>query len=116
MIFAHSPSASIKARVLMIGLFFLIIFLGGILYYIKYEVMELESRLSETLAKTQETEETLRVLGAEWEYLSSATMLERHVEGENYDRIRPSQVISFDALAGYGNSRSPVQNHMFVRY
>ena len=62
-------------------LFFLLALLGGfILFKVKYEVVEIEQRLTQTEQQITREKETIHILKAEWSHLNEPQRLQKLAE------------------------------------
>lgn len=66
-----------------------VVAVGGALFRIKYDVIDMENRLKHIQEKTELTKESIKVLQAEWGYLNNPTRLQRLAE--KYLHILPPE-------------------------
>ena len=63
------------------SIFFLLALLGGfVLFKVKYEVVEIEQKLSETELHIAREKETIHILKAEWSHLNEPQRLQKLAE------------------------------------
>ncbi|MBS0272059.1 MAG: hypothetical protein JSR85_05375 [Proteobacteria bacterium] len=67
--------------------FFLALVIGFILFKVKYEVVEIEEKISQTLRKMKRERETIHILKAEWSHLNEPQRLQKLAE--KFLDIRP---------------------------
>lgn len=56
---------------------FLLALVGGFLFHIKYQVVEIEGHLKKIDQQTQQVQEAIHVLKAEWSYLNKPERLQK---------------------------------------
>jgi len=83
---------------------FLVAATGYAMFQVKYEVMQQEETLARTNKEIAETREQLRVLDAEWDYLSQPNRLQRLASRYlSLSPISAAQITSLDALPQRGD-------------
>lgn len=88
------------------GLFFILaLFVGFILFKVKYEVIEVEQKLTETLQQTAREKENIHILKAEWSHLNEPQRLQKLAE--KYLDIVPMKT---DQIAAISNDREQETN------
>lgn len=66
-----------------------------ILFKVKYEVVEIEQRLSQTLKQIQREEETIHILRAEWSHLNEPQRLQKLAEAYlDIGPIKTDQIVA----------------------
>jgi len=66
---------------------FLALIVGGVLFKVKYAVVEIEQQLTETQNQIQRERENIHILKAEWSHLNEPQRLQKLAE--NYLDIQP---------------------------
>jgi len=88
------------------GLFFILaLFVGFVLFKVKYEVIEVEQKLAETLSQTEREKENIHILKAEWSHLNEPQRLQKLAE--KYLDIVPMKT---DQIAAISNEREVETN------
>lgn len=77
-----------------------------ILFKVKYEVVEVEERLSQTLRQIQREEENIHILKAEWSHLNEPQRLQKLSESFlDIGPIKTDQIVA--VLSSSENDRKP---------
>ncbi len=93
----RSRQKSMTPRRIFMGFAGGLIVIGALsLYQLKYEVMALETQLSQTRQSIEEETDTIRVLRAEWQYLTSPKHLEEYSFAHlNLQKVTPLQIVAY---------------------
>lgn len=95
---------TIRGYFLFYVIFFVI--LGGVLFHVKYTVLDLENENKRLRNKISEIQEEINVLNAEWAYLNEPERLFKLTQKYlNLRPIRGQQIVSYTDLdnSGFGN-------------
>ena len=91
--------------------------IGFGLYQVKYQVMQLEDDIAMIDHTIAEEREALRVLKAEWQYLTSPGVLEMHGPDKlALDKVIPTQVSTVEDLDYLGSTPVAQQQRVLLPY
>jgi hypothetical protein len=86
---------------------FLSLAIGFLLFQVKYEVVEIEEKLTQTLTQIKREKENIHILKAEWSHLNEPQRLQKLAEKFlDVMPIKVEQIASLD----YGLGGEPVNN------
>jgi cell division protein FtsL len=74
-------------------LIFLALFLGFVLFKVKYEVVAIEEELRQTLAQIRKEEENMHILKAEWSHLNEPQRLQKLAQYLDIKPIKTEQIV-----------------------
>lgn len=84
--------------------FFLALGIGFILFKVKYEVVEIEEKIKQTLRQMKRERETLHILKAEWSHLNEPQRLQKLAEKFlDIQPIKADQIASLNREVGNDN-------------
>lgn len=87
------------------GLFFILaLFVGFVLFKVKYEVIEVEQKLAETLRQTEREKENIHILKAEWSHLNEPQRLQKLAE--KYLDIVPTKTDQIVAISNESEEKA----------
>ena|ERR1700722_8403529 len=78
--------------------FILAIFVGCILFKVKYEVVEVEQKLAQTVQQISQENENIHILKAEWSHLNEPQRLQKLAQ--KFLDISPIKTEKITAVAG----------------
>jgi cell division protein FtsL len=74
-------------------LVFMAIFLGFLLFKVKYEVVSMEEELNKTHAQIRKEEENIHILKAEWSHLNEPQRLQKLAQHLDIVPIKTEQIV-----------------------
>lgn len=77
-------------------LMFMALFLGFLLFKVKYEVVSMEEELNQTLSQITKEEENIHILKAEWSHLNEPQRLQKLAQHLDIVPIKTEQIVGMN--------------------